>query len=171
LKAYLSLTCKPGAIQEVVKKLLFRLYIDPQNIFLLDNSADVLIQFNQLGSLEHFITDWFNPVRTVGLQEDLFSKIQSYVVLSEGGYPRQKPYAFVFINAPIENTEVVRDKLLRIPQVISADCTLGPYNVIGSVKANESRDCKCVVSTIEHIPEIYNYTTALVDNTELFPEW
>ncbi len=154
-----------------MKKLLFRLYIDPQNIFLLDSSIDILVQFDQFDGLEQFITDGFNPVRTVGMQEDLFTKIQSYLVLSESGCLKQKPFAFVFINALTENTEAVRNKLLRIPQVLSADRVLGPYNVIGSVKANESKDCKCVVSTIEHIPEVSNYTTALVDNRELFPDW
>ena len=45
MKAYMGLTCKPGAYDEVLKKLLIGLKVDQQNVFVLFGPIDILVQF------------------------------------------------------------------------------------------------------------------------------
>ena len=74
MKAYMGLTCKTGAYDQVLKKLLIGLNIDQKNVFLLFGPVDILIQFPELKSLEDFVENWFNPVRMIGAEEDLSCK-------------------------------------------------------------------------------------------------
>jgi DNA-binding Lrp family transcriptional regulator len=171
MEAYLGLTCKEGNFTEVLKRLLFKLFIDQQDIYVLNSPIDVLVRLNGVSTVEEFITRWFNPIRNVVGQDDLITKMQSFIVISGSPIPLKKPSAFVFINAQTKRLENVRTDLLTIPEVLSADSVLGCYDVIGSVEAKSKSDCNRIVSKIERISGIVDSTASFVDETEVFPDW
>ena len=70
----MGLTCKPGAYNEVLKKLIFDLKIDQQNVFLLFGPVDILICFSDLASVDEFVKKWVNPIRMIGAADDLITK-------------------------------------------------------------------------------------------------
>ncbi len=140
-------------------------------MYLLDGPVDILLQFNKLKSLQEFMTKCFNPVRMIGAKEDLIKKMLSFIVISAGPVPAEKPFAFVFMNTQPSDLETVRTGLLTLPQVLSADSVFGSYGVISSFKARDDVDCERVVSSMESIPGVKDLTTSVVDTMDLFPDW
>lgn len=149
-------------MEEVFKELLFKLNIPQRDIHLLNGPVDILLQFNKLKDMQEFVNQCFNPLRTVGAKKNLIKKIMSFIVISPGPIPAEKPFAFVFMNTHPRNLESVRTGLLALPQVLSADSVFGPYGLICSVKARNDADCESVVSSIESLPGVQNLTTSLV---------
>ncbi len=167
----MGLTCKPGNYDEVLKKLLFKMFIDPQDMYTLYGPLDILIEFNGLRNLGEFVTKWFNPMRMIGAEDDLITKIQNLIVVKENQLPAEAPSAFVFMNAKPSNLENVRESLLTIPEVLSAGSVLGPYDVISSVKTKDNSELEEVVSTIEHIPGVQSSAAAPVATINTFSDW
>ena len=171
MKAYMGLTCKPGSYNEVLKKLLLGLHIDQQNVFLLFGPVDILVQFAELKDLQEFTEKWFDPIRMIGAEEDLIAKTVSLVAISEGPKLVEKPFAFIFLNTKPKSLETVRTKLLTIPEVLSADSVLGPFDVICSVKAADPEELETLVSVIQQIPGIETSFTSIVSPIRVLPDW
>ena len=171
MKAYMGLTCKPGSYNEVLKKLLLGLHIDQQDVFLLFGPVDILVQFADLKDLQEFTEKWFNPIRMIGAEEDLIAKTVSLVAISEGPKLVEKPFAFMFLNTKPKSLETVRTKLLTIPEVLSADSVLGPFDVICSVKAADPEELETLVSVIQQIPGIETSFTSIVSPIRVLPDW
>jgi nitrate reductase NapAB chaperone NapD len=171
MKAYMGLTCKPGSYDEVLKKLLLGLHIDQQNVFLLFGPVDVLVQFTNLKSLDDFVTNWFNQVRMIGADENLLTKTQTLIVISEGPALVENPFAFVFLNTQPKNLDNVQKSLLILSEVLSADTVFGPYDVICSVKAKSQEDLERTVSRIQKIPGVERSMTSIVSPIRILPDW
>jgi len=171
MKAYMGLTCKTGAYNEVLKKLILTHNLDQQNVFLLFGPIDILIQFNNLKSIEEFAEKWFNPIRLIGEEEELITKTLSLITFAEGPRISQKPFAFIFINAKPKSLEKIRHKLLEIPEVISADGVLGPYDILCSVKAQDHEELETLVSVIQQIAGIESSMTSIVSPIKVLPDW
>ena len=171
MKAYMGLTCKPGSYNEVLKKLLIGLHIDQQNVFLLFGPVDILVQFNNLESLDDFITNWFNKVRMIGEDENLLTKTQTLIVISEGPALTETPFAFVFLNTQPEALDNVQEKLLTFSQTLSADTVFGPYDVICSVKAKNQEDLERAILKIQKIHGIEHSMTSIVSPIKILPDW
>ena len=171
IKTYVGLTCKPGKYDEVLKKLLFKVFVDPRDMYLLSGKVDMLIHFDGLRNLEDFVDRWFNPIRRIEIEDDFITKILSLIVISESSIPLEKPSAFVFMNSRAKNLEIVRHKLLSLPNVFSACSVLGPFDLLSSVKAKNDSDLDRVVSTIEDVPGVENPTAEVVDSRDIFPDW
>ena len=158
----MSLTCKVGAYNRVLKELL-DLNIPGGDIFLLFGPVDILIQFSGLKSLDEFIEKWFNPVRMVGAEEALITRTLTFIVISEGPLFAEEPFAFIFLNTQPRNLEKVRRALLTIPEVLSADTVFGPYDVICPVRAKDRAELERVISYIQNnVPGIEGSMTAIV---------
>lgn len=171
MKAYMGLKCKPGTYNEVLKKLLFELRLDQQNVFLLFGPVDILVQFPDLENIQEFIDKWLNPIRMLGENEDWIAKTVSLIVLSEGPKLVEKPFAFIFLNTDPKSLEAVRTQLLKIPEVLSADSVLGPFDVICSVKATDPQELETLVLLIQQIPGIETSTTSIVSPIRIMPDW
>ena len=158
----MGLSCKTGTYNRVFSKLL-DLNIPRRDIFLLFGPIDMLVQFEDFKNLQEFIEKWFDPVRMVGAAEALIAKTQTFVVISEGPSFADEPFAFIFLNTQPRNLENVREALLTIPEVLSADTVFGPYDVICPVKAKDSTDLERLVRQIqERIPGIDGSMTGIV---------
>lgn len=171
MKTYMGLTCKPGKYDDVLKKLLFGVFVDPRDMYLLSGEVDILIQFDGLRNLEEFVETWFNPIRLIEAKDELVTNISSFIVISESLVQAEKPSAFVFMNSRPGNVENVRHRLLSIPSVLSAGSVLGPFDLISSVKAKNGSDLERVVSTIQSVPGVENLTVSVVDSMNIFPDW
>jgi nitrate reductase NapAB chaperone NapD len=171
MKAYMGLTCKSGAYNEVLKKLLFSLHIDQQNVFLLFGPVDILVQFNEIKDLDDFVQNWFNKVKMIGAEENLLTKTLSLIVISEGRLPAERPFAFLFLNAQPKNLENVQKSLLEFPEVLSADTVFGPYDVICSVKAKNQEELERTVSAIQRISGVESSVTSIVSSIRVLPDW
>jgi hypothetical protein len=171
MKAYMGLNCKPGAYNEVLKKLLFGLKIDQQNVFLLFGPVDVLIKFTNLVSVEEFVDKWINPIRMIGAEDDLITKTMSLIVASEGPALTEKPFAFLFLNTKPQSVQNVRAKLLTLPEVLSADIVLGPFDMICSIKAEDHEDLETSVLLIQQIAGIESSVTSIVSPNKVLPDW
>ncbi len=171
MKVYMGLKCKPGSYSEVLKKLLFSLNLDQQNIFLLFGPVDILIQFPDLKDIHEFIEKWLNPIRMLGEDEDWIAKTVSFITVSEGPKLSEKPYAFVFLNTEPKSLETVRTQLLKIPEVLSADSVLGPFDVICSVKATDPQELETLTLLIQRIPGIVDSFTSIVSPIRIMPDW
>ncbi len=171
MKAYMGLKCKPGSYNEVLKKLLFSLCLDQQNVFLLFGPVDILIQFPGLKDTQEFIDKWFNPIRLLGEDEEWITKTVSLVVISEGPKLAEKPYAFIFFNAEPKSLENVRTQLLKIPEVLTADSVFGPYDVICSVKATGPQELETLILLLQQIQGIESSTTSIVSPIRTMPDW
>lgn len=162
MKAYMSLVCKTGAYNRVLNQLL-DLDIPRGDIFLLFGPIDILVQFKELKNLDEFVEKWFNPVRMIGAEEALITKTVTFIVISEGPSFAEEPYAFIFLNTQPRNLENVREALLTIPEVLSADTVFGPYSIISSVRAKDRTELERVISHIQNnIPGIEGSMTAVV---------
>ena len=171
MKAYMGLTCKSGAYNEVLKKLLFSLHIDQQNVFLLFGPVDILVQFNEIKDIDDFVQNWFNKVKMIGAEENLLTKTLSLIVISEGRLPAERPFAFLFLNAQPKNLENVQKSLLEFPEVLSADTVFGPYDVICSVKAKNQEELERTVSAIQRISGVESSVTSIVSSIRVLPDW
>ena len=168
MKAYISLICKVGAYNRVLKELL-DLNVPRGNIFLLFGSIDILIQFIELKSLDEFIDKWFNSIRMIGAEEGLITKTLTFIVISEGPSFAEEPFAFILLNTPPKNLENIRRALLTIPNVLSADTVFGPYDVICPVRARDRTDLERVISYIhKNVPGIEGTVTAIVGESGMF---
>jgi hypothetical protein len=171
MKAYMGLTCKPGAYDEVLKTLLLGLNVDQKNVFLLFGPVDILVQFPELESLDYFVENWFNPVRMIGAEKDLISKTLSLFVINEGPNLSEQPTAFMFLNTQPRNLENVRENLLNIPEVLSSDSVFGPYDVICSVKTKDQSQLERIVARIQKIPGVESSMTSIVSPIPVLPDW
>ena len=171
MKAYMGLTCKPGTYNEVLKRLLFYLNIDQQNMFLLFGPVDILISFNNLANVEEFVEKWVNPIRMIGAEDDMITKTMSLLVSSEGTKLAEKPFAFLLLNTKPQSTEEVRKILLTLPEVLSADVVLGPFDVILSLKAENHEDLETSVLLIQQITGIVTSVTSIVSPIKVLPDW
>ena len=171
MKAYMGLTCKPGTYNEVLKRLLFYLNIDQQNMFLLFGPVDILISFNNLANVEEFVEKWVNPIRMIGAEDDMITKTMSLIVSSEGTKLAEKPFAFLLLNTKPQCTEEVRKILLTLPEVLSADVVLGPFDVILSLKAENHEDLETSVLLIQQITGIVTSVTSIVSPIKVLPDW
>ncbi len=167
----MGLTCKPGAYNEVLKKLLIGLNIDQQNVFLLFGPVDILVRFTNLTSVEEFVEKWVNPIRMIGAEDDLITKTMSLIVACEGPTLAEKPFAFLFLNTKPQSIEDVRTKLLTLPEVLSADSVLGPFDVICSVKAEDHEDLETSVLLIQQITGLESSVTSIVSPRKVLPDW
>lgn len=171
MKAYMGLTCKPGAYNDVLKQLLFKMNLDQKNVFLLFGPMDILIQFPGMKNIDDFVANWFNPVKMIGAQEDWITKTLSLIVISEGPELDETPFAFVFLNTQPKNLESVHKALLSISDVLSADTVFGPYDLIASVKAESQADLEGTISRIQKIPGIEHSATSVVSPLKVLPDW
>jgi DNA-binding Lrp family transcriptional regulator len=162
MKAYIGLSCKVGAFNRVIDELI-KLNLSKKDIFLLFGPVDILVLIRDLKSLDEFVKKWFNPIRNITPQEELIERTQTLIVLSEGNQYIEEPYAFLFLNTQPRNLELVQEKLQAIPQVLSADTVLGPFDVIAAVKASGKEDLKRLISEIQDkVPRIQGTVTAVV---------
>ena len=171
LKAYVGLTCKTGSFNEVLKKLLFSLKIDQEDVFLLFGPVDVLIRFCNLKSVEEFVEKCITPIRMIGADDDLITKTISLVVASEGPFLDEKPYAFLFLNTKPKSAEAVQDQLLHLPEVLSADVVLGSYDVICSLKAKDNAELETSILLIQQTPGLISSVTSIVSPIKVMPDW
>lgn len=171
MKAYMGLTFRPDAYNEVLKKLFFDLRIDQQNAFLLFGPVDILIRFSNLANVEEFVEKWVNPIRMLGAKDDMIARTMSLIVATEGPTCAEKPFAFVFLNTKPQSTEYVRTKLLALPEVLSADTVLGPFDVICSIKAEDREDLETSVLVIQQITGLESSVTSIVLPIKVLPDW
>ncbi len=171
MKTYMRLTCKPGKYDDVLKELIFKVFIDPRDIYHLSGQADMLIQFNGLNSIEEFVDKWLTPIRLIETKDELVAKISSFIVISESCAHAGKPSAFVFMNSRPGKAENVRHRLLSLPPVLCAGSVLGPFNLISSVRANNYSDLEQVVSTMKNVPGVEDLTASVVNTTNMLPDW
>jgi nitrate reductase NapAB chaperone NapD len=167
----MGLTCKPGAYNEVLKKLIFGLQLDQRNIFLLFGPIDILIQFNNLENLDDFVQNCFNKVKMVGAEENLLTKTLSLIVVSEGRLQSERPFAFLFLNAQPKNVENIQRTLLLFPEMLSADIVFGPYDLICSVRANGQEELERTISAVQSIPGVEGSVTSIVSTIRVLPDW
>ena len=162
MKAYMGLSCKVGGFSRVLDELI-KLNLSQKDVFLLFGPIDILVQIRDLKSLDEFINKWFNPIRNITPQETMIERTQTLIVISEGKAFTETPYAFLFLNTQPRNLELVQEKLQAIPQVLSADTVLGPYDVIVAVRASSKEDLKQLISQIqEEVPHIQGTATSIV---------
>jgi hypothetical protein len=166
----MGLSCKAGYCMEVFMNLVKK-YVDQRDIFLLFGPVDLLIQFNGIKNISGFIEQWFNPIRMIGEKKDLITKTLSFITISEGPEITEKPFAFVFLNTKPKNLETVRVKLLRIPEVISADSVFGPYDIICSLKVQDQAELETLVLLIQQITGVESSVTSVVAATNLLPDY
>ena len=148
MKVYMGLSCKMGAYSKVLMELL-DLKIPKGDIFLLFGPVDIMIQFTELKSLDEFKEKWFNRIRLIGAEEVLITRTLTFIVISEGQFYAEEPYAFIFLNTIPSKLEDVHRALLKIPGVISADSVFGPYDVICPIRAKDKADVERVISNIQ----------------------
>jgi hypothetical protein len=107
----------------------------------------------------------------IGAKEDLITKTLSFITISEGPEITEKPFAFVFLNTKPKNLETVRVKLLKIPEVISADSVLGPYDIICSLKVQDQAELETLVLLIQQITGVESSMTSVVAAANLLPDY
>ena len=166
----MGLSCKPGFCMEVFMKLL-RKFIDQRDIFLLFGPVDILIKFNEVGNVEEFIDKCFDPIRMIGAEEDLITKTLSFITISKGPELNDKPFAFVFVNVNPKHLETVRTKLLKIPEVLSADSVFGPFDLICSLKVQDQIELETLVLLLQQIIGVKNTMTSVVAGANLLPDY
>jgi len=162
MKAYMGLSCKVGAFNRVLDELI-KLNLSKKDVFLLFGPVDILIHLRDLKTLDEFLCKWFDPIRRITPQEALVDRTQTLIVISEGKPYTEEPYAFLFLDTQPRNLETVQEKLQAIPQVLSADTVLGPYDVIAAVRAKSKEDLKQLIAQIQDkVPHIQGTVTAIV---------
>lgn len=171
MKAYMGLTCKSGAYEEVLKKLILGLQIDQQNVFLLFGPIDILVQFTGMKNLDDFVTTWFNKVRMIGAEENLLIKTLTLIVITEGPPLVENPFAFAFLNTQPKSLEDVRRSVLSQRKVLTADTVFGPYDVICSLRAKNHEDLEQTLAKIQGIPGVERSLTSIVSQVKILPDW
>ena len=147
MRAYMGLTCKGGFYNQVIEKLT-GMDIPIGDIFLLYGPIDVLVRFDGFSGLDEFVKKWFNPARMIGAEEKLIAKTTTYIVVIEGPTFMEKPFAFMFLNVQPRDVEVAQQRLLKLPQVLSADFVFGPCDLIVPIRARNNVDLERVVQAI-----------------------
>jgi DNA-binding Lrp family transcriptional regulator len=107
----------------------------------------------------------------IGADENLLTKTQTLIVISEGPALVENPFAFVFLNTQPKNLDNVQKSLLTLSEVLSADTVFGPYDVICSVKAKSQEDLERTVSRIQKIPGVERSMTSIVSPIRILPDW
>jgi hypothetical protein len=162
MKAYMTLSCRVGAYNRVLDELI-RMNLSKKDVFLLFGPVDILVQFSGLKSLDEFVTNWFNPIRTLTPEEPMIDKTQTLIVISEGKQFNEEPYAFLFLNTQPRNLEKVQEALQNIPGVLSADTVFGPYDVICAVRVGSKVELQKLIAQIQNeVPHIERTVTAIV---------
>ena len=167
MKIYMILSCttsscKVGFKTKVLDELI-KMGLSKKDIYLLVGPAEALIQLRGLKNIDEFISKWFNPIRKISPQEAIIDKTETVIVISEGKYFTQEPYAFLFLSTQPRNLEQVQEKLQTIPKILAADTVFGSYDLICAVKANDNKDLELLISQIQtEVPEIQGVVTALV---------
>ena len=162
MKAYMTLSCRVGAYNRVLDKLI-KMNLSKKEIFLLFGPVDILVQFRGLKKLNDFIKNWFNPIRMITSQEPMIEKTQTLIVISEGKPFKEEPYAYLFLNTQPRNLEKVQEALQNIPEVLSADTVFGPYDVISAVRVRDKIELQKLIARIQKdVPHIEGTVTAIV---------
>jgi hypothetical protein len=167
MKIYMILSCmtpscKVGFKTKVLDGLI-KMGLSKKDIYLLVGPAEALIQLRGLKNIDEFISKWFDPVRKMSPQEAIIDKSETVIVISEGKYFTEEPYAFLFLSTQPRNLEIVQEKLQAIPKVLSADTVFGSYDLICAVRANDNKDLELLISQIQiEVPEIQGFVTAMV---------
>ena len=143
----MGLTCKGGCYNQVLEKLT-AMNIPIGDIFLLYGPIDVLVRFDGFSGLDEFVKKWFNPVRMIGAEEKLIAKTTTYIVVIEGTTFMEKPFAFMFLNVQPRDVVAAQQRLLKLPQVVSADFVFGPCDLIVPIRARNNVDLERVVQAI-----------------------
>ena len=107
----------------------------------------------------------------IGAEEDLIAKTLSLFVITEGPNLSEQPSAFIFLHTKPKNLENVRESLLNITEVLSADSVFGPYDVICAVKAKDQRQLERTVASIQKIPGVDGSMTSIVSPIPVLPDW
>ena len=159
--------CDEISINTVLDELI-HMNLSLNDVFLLSGPADILVHVN-FKDLEEFINKWFNPIRAITAKEamiektEVIEKMENLFVLSEGKLYNEEPYAFLFQNTHPINIEQVQQDLQNIPNVLSADIVIGPYDLITAVKAKDREDLKRLLLKIQkEVPKIQGTVTGLV---------
>jgi hypothetical protein len=162
MKAYMALSCKVGAYNRVLDELI-KMNLSKKDVFLLFGPVDILVQFSGLKTLDEFVNNWFNPIRTLTPEEPMIDKTQTLIVISEGREFNEEPYAFLFLNTQPRNLEKVQEALQNIPGVLSADTVFGPYDVICAVRVGSKVELQKLIAQIQkEVPHIQGTVTAIV---------
>jgi len=163
MKFYLGLTCTAGSYTQVLQELL-DLHIPKENVKeLLYGPIDLLIQFIELKSIEEFVEKWFNPIMKINAKEDLITETLTFIVFSVGPSFTEDPFAYLFLNTQPQHLETVREALLTIPGVLSADAVFGPYDIICPVQGKDSTDLNRLIAHIHrNIPRVEVSLTSVV---------
>lgn len=170
MRAYMGLSCKSGSYMTIFKALM-RMFVDQYDIFLMFGPVDILVRFNNLKSVEEFKKEWFNPIRMIGSDKDLITKTLTLITITEGPDLVEKPFAFIFLNTKPKNLETVRSKLVAIPEVLSADTVFGPFDVLCSVKAEDTAELETLVSLIQQIEGVESSMTSIVAANNILPDY
>ena len=137
--------------------------LSKKDVFLLFGPVDILVQFSGLKTLDEFVNNWFNPIRTLTPEEPMIDKTQTLIVISEGRPFNEEPYAFLFLNTQPRNLEKVQEALQNIPGVLSADTVFGPYDVICAVRVGSKVELQKLIAQIQkEVPHIQGTVTAIV---------
>jgi DNA-binding Lrp family transcriptional regulator len=162
MKVYMALSCKVGECNSPLDKLI-KMNLSKKDVFLLFGPVDILVQIRGLKSLDEFIANWFNPIRTLTPEEPMIDKTQTLIVISEGKQFNEEPYAFLFLNTQPRNLEKVQEALQNIPGVLSADTVFGPYDVICAVRVGSKVELQKLIARIQkEVPHIQGTVTAIV---------
>jgi len=161
----MGLTCKGGCYNRVIEKLT-AMDIPVGDIFLLYGPIDVMVRFEGFSNIDEFVKKWFNPVRMIGAEEKLISKTTTYIVVIEGPSYMETPFAFMFLNVQPRDLEAAQQKLLTLPEVVSADFVFGPCDLIVPVRAKNNVDLERVIQAIHDavsgIEEAYTTVVAML---------
>jgi DNA-binding Lrp family transcriptional regulator len=96
-------------------------------------------------------------------EESLIEKTLTLIVISEGPSYVEEPFAFIFLNTQSVHLERVKEKLLTLSPVLSADTVFGPYDVICAVRSKDSDKLARFLFQIQReIPGITGTMTAFV---------
>ena len=147
LRAYMGLTCKKGHYNELIEKLL-SMDIPKGNISILYGPIDIFIKIDKLKNLNEFVKKWSTPIRMIGGEKKCLSKTTTYIVAIEGPEYSRPPSAFMFLDVEPQEVEKVQKKLLKFPQVISADVVFGPCDLIVPIRANDQVELEKAVEEI-----------------------
>lgn len=151
-----------GRCNNLLDKLI-EMNLSKKDVFLLFGPVEILIQIQDLESLDDFIDNWFNPIRALAPEEPMVEKTQTLIVISEGKHYSEEPYAFLFLHTQPRNLEEVQAALQNIPEVLSADTVFGPYDVISAVRVRDKIELQKLIARIQKdVPHIEGTVTAIV---------
>ena len=148
MKIYLGLNCKVGTSKKVIKKLL-ALNVPSGDSLLLFGYIDILIEFRDVTGLEEYIERWLTPISRIGEGEELVTETLTLIVGKEGPSIREIPFAVIFLSVQPQHFETVRIGIQSVPEVLSADLLLGPYDIICPVRAKNMADLEQVVLSVQ----------------------